>query len=118
MTVRLVVCIVCLLSVLDGTGNGAAGSDANGINPPVKQSQAAEYRDRARKRMEFNKCRRAGLPECYKQFQSAVDWCNENWEQCFPLIGGAGAHASNFGAQILKECKKKLEQKCREQSGL
>ncbi len=117
MSVRPVICIVCLLGILGGAGNCGAGNDVNGINPPAKQSKAAQYRDRAKKRLEFNKCRRAGLPECYKQFQEAVDWCNKNWEQCFPLIQGAGAHASNFGGQIMKACKKKLEQSCREKSG-
>ncbi|MDQ7782048.1 MAG: hypothetical protein RDU20_04165 [Desulfomonilaceae bacterium] len=113
MTPRLFIHTMCLVWILGLSVNDSAGTDQPGVG-----SKAAQYRDRAEKRMAFNECYRAGLPECYKQFQDAVDWCNKNWERCFPLIESAGAHPSSFGGQILRECKEKLKRKCRQESGL
>ncbi len=112
--VYLAVCFICVLGTLSGVGLGVAGNSAVDTDPSEQQSKAARYRDRAEKRVEFNKCYRSGLPECYKQFQEAIDWCNKNWKRCFPLIESAGAHPSIFGGQILRECKKKLKARCRE----
>lgn len=112
MSARLLVIVVCLLAGFSGVGKCVAGNSEEGVSPPGHQSKADEYRDRAGKRMEFNKCYRDGLPECYRQFQDGVEWCHKNWNRCFPLIEGSGAHASNFGSQILRKCKDRLRQRC------
>jgi len=71
------------------------------------------YRKSAEKRMRFNRCINQHRGKCYERYQEAVQWCRDNWETCFPLIKSAGVSAGTYGNQVLEECRRELDARCR-----
>lgn len=118
MRLLLVILLLCVPCIPGGVTSSIAEQPKVGDAPPIQGGKASQYRDRALKRMKYNKCYHEGKAECYKEFREAVVWCKKHWKICFPLIEGAGAHASNFGSQILRQCRKALRERCRREAGM
>ena len=91
-----------------------------GVSPESSeeaQDLGASYRQEAVRRMKFNKCVSEHRGECYRKYEEAVRWCQDNWDQCFPLIKSAGISAGTYAAQIRDKCRSDLDARCRAEAG-
>jgi|GEM_PF-3182350 len=113
-----VVFLTLALSVIPNFGprTGAGGSSVLAQAPA--SGRGAQYLEESRRRVKYNACIKSGRPDCYAKAQEAIEWCMKNWDQCFPLISGAGVHAGTYGDQIAEKCFRELDRKCREESGM
>jgi len=100
---------------LCGAGSAGAEQAAPGQKREPEMSKPDQYRQQAVRRMKFNACVKIGKVQCYRKYQDAVEWCDKNWQQCYPLIEGIGVHAANYGEQVFRKCRSELEDRCRKE---
>jgi len=86
-------------------------------SPEVAPAPVTPYRKSAEKRMKYNRCINQHRGECYERYQEAVQWCRDNWDTCFPLIKSASVSAGTYGNQVLEECRRQLDARCRAEAG-
>lgn len=117
---RYVLMVLCTV-LLWGIGQAPAavgGQNGRQLAQQAPREPDATFKERSAKRRKYIACYESGKGECYEKFSESVRWCQDNWEKCFPLIPGIGAHAAAYGKQELEKCKAQLRIKCRREAGL
>jgi hypothetical protein len=112
--ILLTVTLLMMLSVQSASSQPAVSP---GESTEEAQDLGTGYRQEAARRMKFNKCMRESRGECYRKYEEAVRWCQDNWVQCFPLIKGAGISAGTYGSQVREKCSSELNARCKSEAG-
>jgi hypothetical protein len=114
IAILLAVTLITLLSVQPGCSQPAVTPEES---TEEAQDLGTSYRQEAVRRMKFNRCMSEHRGECYRKYEEAVRWCQDNWDQCFPLIKSAGISAGTYAAQVREKCRSELNARCRSEAG-